>query len=736
MSTFDIKNNDDCPRGRGDGGKYHHHHHRRRRGGIGGGNSGNKIKQYNNDNKNKKRSSNELNNVKRTKYESSSNRLKEIDIGVSEFMGTHKHFTGIFKERFSDFNVHEIDCNGKIATLTTQEIPPEPEDDIDVDKLKKSLPIDILEKLDNFTNSETDDVDNPVTSIEIDVTSIDKDHRRNIHTIAKKIKQVNSQTIDRDNKKLLVLTKTNNDSNKKKINTLYKKYGFHRDIRINWSLREGPYCKFILHKVNLDTMDALNQLAVNLRIRPNFLNYSGTKDRRGCTTQWVTAKQIHPSLILEAGKRIRGVYVGNFEFTKNSLKLGMLKGNHFTIALRNITTSDQEIESAIINLRDYGFINYYGLQRFGSVAAIPTHEIGKALLKANYNEAIDLILKPRSGDYKDMADAREIYYKTKDASKALKCINRLDKIEAKLLKGIELNGISNPQGALDYIPRNIRLMYIHSYQSFIWNHIVSRRIQKFGRKPIVGDLVYATQSNLDKKQQQKFQVNDEEFNEILNNDNDDKIDIDFEDDEKSLPEVKIINQSDLSNYTFADIIIPLPGHKVIYPSYAKVWYEEFMDKDNLNIDLKNKNKKYSLSGAYRKIIQVPDNLSWKILRYNDINSDLILSDIDKFRGNEEKIKQISEGKYKALILEMSLKSSTYATMALREILNHDTSAETQAAQTAAYHHDASVNQQELNEKNDFNDENEQFQNQDIKKDNVIELEKKQLMETDEAIVKA
>lgn len=32
-------------------------------------------------------------------------------------------------------------------------------------------------------------------------------------------------------------------------------------------------------------------------------------------------------------------------------------------------------------------------------------------------------------------------------------------------------------------------MYLHSYQSLLWNKVVSRRIKEFGLKPLVGDLV-------------------------------------------------------------------------------------------------------------------------------------------------------------------------------------------------------------------------------------------------------
>lgn len=128
-------------------------------------------------------------------------------------------------------------------------------------------------------------------------------------------------------------------------------------------------------------MDALNRIASFLRLRANSFSYAGTKDRRAKTTQWVSVKKIDPKDILRAAKSVRGLFVGNFKFDASPLKLGRLRGNRFTIVLRNVVDSAEKIEKAMIPLRDNGFINYFGLQRFGTIADIPTHEIGRALLQ-------------------------------------------------------------------------------------------------------------------------------------------------------------------------------------------------------------------------------------------------------------------------------------------------------------------------------------------------------------------
>ena len=93
-----------------------------------------------------------------------------------------------------------------------------------------------------------------------------------------------------------------------------------------------------------------------------------------------------------------------------------------------------------------------------------------------------------------------------------------------------------------------------------------------------------------------------------------------------------------------------------------------------------KKRDFSLGGDYRNILVKPKELSYKLVAYSSSESakDLTKSDWDVM---QERLKQVGEeeaktdvegesesGELRALVIEYSLPSSAYATMALRELL--------------------------------------------------------------------
>lgn len=125
-------------------------------------------------------------------------------------------------------------------------------------------------------------------------------------------------------------------------------------------------------------------MAFGLRMKPSKIAYAGTKDKRAHTSQLMCIKRKEPVVILNAVRKIPNMYCGNFSFKQDTLKLGHLQGNQFRIALRRITAEREVVEESLKSVKENGCINYYGLQRFGNSAEIPTYAIGRALIQAKW----------------------------------------------------------------------------------------------------------------------------------------------------------------------------------------------------------------------------------------------------------------------------------------------------------------------------------------------------------------
>nr|KAG5701897.1 hypothetical protein BaRGS_014962 [Batillaria attramentaria] len=410
------------------------------------------------------------------------------------------------------------------------------------------------------------------------------------------------------------------------------------------SKSKEPFCRFVMYKENKDTMDVISLIAKFLKVKPGLFQYAGTKDRRAKTSQEVTAHKIHPKKLRDLNSFLRNISLGNFRYVDKPLKLGQLAGNRFTIVLRNVLGAEQDLEKGLNSLKTTGFINYFGLQRFGTTT-VPTHFIGRALLKENWEEAVDLILRPRPKTSALCEKFRRVWAETKDAQKTLDETESRHSIERTVLRSLCKNP-KNFNGAIQSLPRNTRMMYVHSYQSFIWNKVASTRIRTYGMKPVIGDLVLPPSAE------------------------------NIEEDETESPKVQpvVLDETSLSQYTVYDILLPLPGHDIVYPSNdVHAWYKSLLEEDGFDINnMQRKQKDFSLPGAYRTVVVHPRDMEWQTFQYDDYTIPLALSDLERLNKEPEPV-SLPDGKLRAVSVTFTLPSSSYATMALREVLKADTS---------------------------------------------------------------
>ena len=388
----------------------------------------------------------------------------------------------------------------------------------------------------------------------------------------------------------------------------------------------------------------------------------------------------------------------------------LLKGNRFDIVLRNIcvkecgeemssavsleerlSTISSTLKSAAKCMKESGFINYFGMQRFGKFH--DTHLVGIAVLKGDFEMACDIIMRIKEHENEKCVATRE-KWAARFAGVDMEDDNAVKDAEMKCAKVVsrELGRFMNCESSIvsslcrsprDYkkafgsIAKHMRSMFLHAYQSYIWNKVASHRIADGGGKEVrVGDLVLV---------QDKGHKDGGNGTSGLKG-----------------KAVKEVNQDDVEmcKYSITDVVLPLVGSKIEYPTDSSGdIYEDLLAEDGLTKqDFDNiKDRELAVGGDYRKVICKPLDVDYEIKLYNDplqplIKTDLmnvhnaslecvdvtVTSDVatstlvaDKSDKNEDSRKLVG------MVIGFTLPPSAYATIALRELMRRPTSSEYQ-----------------------------------------------------------
>lgn len=94
------------------------------------------------------------------------------------------------------------------------------------------------------------------------------------------------------------------------------------------------------------------------------MSFAGQKDKHAVTEQWLCARVPGKEMPDLSKFQLEGCQVLEYARHKRKLRLGALKGNQFTVILREISDR-QDVETRLQAIAERGVPNYFGAQRFG-----------------------------------------------------------------------------------------------------------------------------------------------------------------------------------------------------------------------------------------------------------------------------------------------------------------------------------------------------------------------------------
>jgi len=238
------------------------------------------------------------------------------------------------------------------------------------------------------------------------------------------------------------------------------------------------YTTFNLVKINKDTFQAVRNLRKALKIPYTSINYSGLKDKKSISVQKISIKG---NYIKELKKlKIHDIFIRNIFPTKRPVKLGGHLGNNFTIIIRNIEDlkiDNQKVKKLLEFLSRFGFPNYFGVQRFGKYRP-NSHFVGRLLLEGEYKRAFnEYVLSTYSTEPDTSRIAREDLRSDGDLQKAYEKFPKHLMYERNMISFLMSNS-GDYQGAIDTLTKDLKRLLISSFQSYLFNKMVTMRVKK------------------------------------------------------------------------------------------------------------------------------------------------------------------------------------------------------------------------------------------------------------------
>ncbi len=238
----------------------------------------------------------------------------------------------------------------------------------------------------------------------------------------------------------------------------------------------GEYTHFTLEKTNYDTLRAISVLSRALGVSRKRFGFAGTKDRRAVTRQRMAVWRVSPERLKALD--LKDLRLSDFKKSCDRLLVGDLIGNDFQITLRDAELADEaSIRECLSQMQTRGVPNYFGYQRFG-VMRPNTHVIGRQMVKDDIEGAVMSYLADYyDAERDDAREARRELKETGDFKAALQNFPKRLGYERTMLDHLYKHP-TDYAGALRKLHKKLRQMFVHGYQSYLFNLILSGLIER------------------------------------------------------------------------------------------------------------------------------------------------------------------------------------------------------------------------------------------------------------------
>ncbi|WP_319508293.1 tRNA pseudouridine(13) synthase TruD [uncultured Methanolobus sp.] len=242
----------------------------------------------------------------------------------------------------------------------------------------------------------------------------------------------------------------------------------------------GKYLILEMTKTNWDMHHLIRDMSRKLGISQKRIGFAGTKDKRAKTTQKISIYDI-PETDIE-NFYLKDVELKVIGRSNRSLGLGDLYGNEFRITIRDIDLKPEELERTLKETTEEitafgGVPNFFGIQRFGALRPI-THMVGEQILRGDFEKAALIYIAQSFPDEQDdVKEVRDYVWETRDFAEGLKNYPLRLRYERAMMHYL----VENPGdfiGSFGVLSENISRMFIHAYQSYIFNRVICKRIER------------------------------------------------------------------------------------------------------------------------------------------------------------------------------------------------------------------------------------------------------------------